>query len=185
MADDFDFGPILSQVENLTKSGKWEEANNLAIGLHEAVNQEDEWLATVFTSLHYRNCLEYKKLKSVIKMEEDILSDIAWHTRNLLELCVWVMYCCQNRENARVFYGDAARDGHEIVSVFQKWSITTGLYPQDEKSYTDAVARLEQSAANKNVYAIFTKLQFIGWCYEGALFNPETLTFFNNVNVNY
>lgn len=152
MSNNFDFNEIISNTENLIKSGKWEELNALASALYETVNQEDEWLATVLTSLHYRNCLEYKKLNLVLKRQDDILAEAAWHTRNLLELFIWITYCCENKENAYIFYGDAARDTFDILNTFQKWSSITGLYPQDKEKYDAALKNLEKSANKKNVY---------------------------------
>ena len=151
MFDDLDFKQVISLTETIINSGRYDELSALCVELHKVANEKDEWLATVFTSLHYRNGLEFKKLNKAIATKGDVLADIAWHTRNLLELCVWIMYCNQSKENAHVFYGDAARDSHDILSAFHKFSSTTGLYPQDQQTYDAAISRLEQSAASKNV----------------------------------
>ncbi len=151
MSDDFDFKQMISLTETIINSGKYDELSALSVELHKVITEKNEWQATVFASLHYRNGLEFEKLNGTLNGGGDDLADIAWHTRNLLELCVWVMYCCQSKENAHTFYGDAARDGHDILSTFQKWSSTTGLYPQDENTYNAALNRLEQSATRKNV----------------------------------
>jgi hypothetical protein len=39
-----------------------------------------------------------------------MLPTLAWAARSLLELWVWVEYCCKSQENARRFHDDAVRD---------------------------------------------------------------------------
>jgi hypothetical protein len=38
------------------------------------------------------------------------VNQIAWYARNLLELQIWIEFCCRDRLNAEEFYEDAIRD---------------------------------------------------------------------------
>jgi hypothetical protein len=46
------------------------------------------------------------------------ISSLAWLTRNLLELSVWVQYCNLSPENAKRFYDDAVRDMYGWSQAF-------------------------------------------------------------------
>jgi hypothetical protein len=52
----------------------------------------------------------------LLKLERrEALHQVAWLTRNLLELDVWVEYCSQSEDKARAFWEDAIRDTHSLL----------------------------------------------------------------------
>jgi hypothetical protein len=65
------------------------------------------------------------------------LPAVAWNVRNLLELWVWMEYCCASQTNARRFHEDALRDAHGLADSFFKISDVVGtgreLEPQMRK----------------------------------------------------
>ena len=46
---------------------------------------------------------------------------ISWRTRNLLELAVWSIYCCQSDEKAKSFYDELGRDSLDLLKKLAKW----------------------------------------------------------------
>lgn len=47
----------------------------------------------------------------MLKLQSRIsVNEIAWYCRNLLELQVWIEFCCRDKQNAEEFYEDAVRD---------------------------------------------------------------------------
>lgn len=56
---------------------------------------------------HYRDLLHRGKRRGT-------LDSMAWVTRNILELRVWVEYCSQSRQHAEEFYVDAMRDLNDL-----------------------------------------------------------------------
>jgi hypothetical protein len=56
------------------------------------------------------------------------LDYIAWITRNILELRVWVEYCSQSQQHCEEFYQDAVRDLNDLHRA------VGGLDPEDVKT---------------------------------------------------
>jgi hypothetical protein len=56
------------------------------------------------------------------------VNQIAWYSRNLLELHVWIEFCCRNKPNAEEFYEDAIQD---LVDINRCYG------PHDEQLATD------------------------------------------------
>ena len=60
---------------------------------------------------HYRDLLQRTKRRGRL--------DVAWITRNLLELRIWAEYCGRSTENAYDFYCDAVRDLVDMLRKFE------------------------------------------------------------------
>lgn len=59
--------------------------------------------------------------------EEERITTLAWSARNLLELSVWVDYCCASEENATRFKKDTSRDLYGMVASGKRADITPEL----------------------------------------------------------
>ena len=64
----------------------------------------------------------------------DLLNQIAWLARNLLELLVWVKYCSSSQARAREFWDDSIRDLYSLID------------PKDEND-PDFLSRLGKAVA--------------------------------------
>jgi len=111
--------PIL-ESENIKKSGRWEKLNDSIINLAQNKNNIEIWNIAVFERLAYYNFKEYLKLKKAFEEKEDI-SLICFHTRNLLEILIWIFYCSKDVNNAHKFYKDGAYDFEDIIKSLKKW----------------------------------------------------------------
>lgn len=45
------------------------------------------------------------------------LNNVAWLTRNLLELAIWCQYCAESEGRSKEFVLDAARDAVDVINV--------------------------------------------------------------------
>ena len=104
------------------------------------LNQRDEQLDD-WRERQLRHFLEIT-ISSVADLrrayEERKVSTLAWLTRNLLELFVWIQYCNLNDENAKRFYDDAVRDMHGWAKAVHELTIF-----QDGKPDAELAARLD------------------------------------------
>lgn len=78
-------------------------------------------------------------LRSIIQIVSDIdnahgkkrLSTVAWLTRNLLELSVWIQYCNLSDENAMTFRKDAARDMYGLWQALEQMAVLQAKHLRD------------------------------------------------------
>lgn len=63
--------------------------------------------------------------KTVVETLEDLelankqgrIHTVAWLTRNLLELGIWIEYCATSSDHAKEFVLDSARDAHDAMNI--------------------------------------------------------------------
>lgn len=69
------------------------------------------------------------------------LSEAAWRARSLLELYIWIEYCCRSRENAKRFWDDAGRDMNELLKSY----LTATRYVPHMAYSASRISELERS----------------------------------------
>lgn len=84
--------------------------------------------------------------------EEKKIATLAWITRNLLELSVWIEYCEKSDANAKRFRDDAMRDMYGWATAIHK------LYQEkrgkDNLSLKTSMGNLKKFAATKGIPAL-------------------------------
>jgi len=74
------------------------------------------------------------------------ISAVAWLTRSLLELLVWIKFCRSSRENAWKFHEDALRDTQGLIEAYAK---TCGALGINDKNSLRAMAEIQTLAKNE------------------------------------
>jgi hypothetical protein len=80
------------------------------------------------------------------------IQQIAWATRNLLELSVWSEYCAKSSDNADRFSTDALRDG---IGMFQAMESLFSLAPNNSTTLATSKAQI---AAAKQQLAVTARM---------------------------
>lgn len=75
----------------------------------------EPWRRTL--TVHLVESIEHNCDQLIETMGKDRLPAVAWITRNLLELLVWVKYCGVSRENAWRFHEDTLRDSKGLTEI--------------------------------------------------------------------
>jgi hypothetical protein len=114
-----DINAFIHLAENIKKSGRWKEHNVKIETLANKNNGDEWWYLYVFSQLTYQMFDEYNKLTKAY--EEKDISEIAWRSRNLLEIMIWSIYCSQSGENAKRFFGDGGRDANDLLNKLSNW----------------------------------------------------------------
>jgi len=89
-----------------------------------------KWLGEVFVGIIDQMKYEYASM-NVAYSNNDPISVVAWRARNLLEICIWTIFCTKDEENARQFYDDAARDFDDILRSLQNHPIPKEYSDED------------------------------------------------------
>jgi hypothetical protein len=126
VSDNFGVQTYIDAALEISKSGRWNALNEFIKKLADNPAQYGIWRTEVFGKLSYRTFLEFRELKLASEKDGDQISTIAWHARNLLEICVWAIYCTKSEENAKAFYEDAGKDGLDLIERLKKWGEETG-----------------------------------------------------------
>ncbi len=117
---------LVSGAADIKTSGRWEAVNVRIQALAAGPNADNGWWLMLFGSLCYQNFMEYLALKRAYENPQDCdIPIVAWHSRNLLELAVWSIYCAKSQDNARRFYEDMGRDVRDTFDAFTKWGTAT------------------------------------------------------------
>lgn len=100
-------------------------------------------------------------LKGIIRTVTDLryayerhrISTVAWLTRNLLELSVWIQYCNLSDENAKRFHDDAVRDAYGLWKAIESLPV---LEAKHAKHFLAGLARdaFDPSQAIKEIAEI-------------------------------
>jgi hypothetical protein len=61
-----------------------------------------------------------QRISLLLQHRDYNLPTLAYVVRNLLELNVWIDYCCKSKSNARRFYEDRWKDGEGLHKAFKK-----------------------------------------------------------------
>lgn len=117
---------------------------------------QPQWELDVFVSLCQQLLNEFTRLKLSFYRETDDHSAMAWHSRNLLEIFVWINYCLAKPEYARRFYEDAGRDGAEVLDKFVKWGATNADDNWINKA-SDSLERLKLRAIEQGIDNVTTR----------------------------
>jgi hypothetical protein len=89
------------------------------------------------------------------------INTVAWLTRNLLELGVWLEYCAGSADRAKEFVLDAARDAHDAVNIPDgvlgtEYSLKEAREELLQRTREDGFETLDEKY--KSVYAAATEL---------------------------
>jgi hypothetical protein len=137
---------LVDQAAEIASSGRWTAINDRIEALAPHPDAGNAWWLQLFGALCSQNFSEYLHLKKTYENQgRDETPELAWRARNLLELCVWSIYCAKNRQNARRFYEDAGRDVQGIFDAFIKWGTVTAQ-PSD---WSDPLAVAKLDLANR------------------------------------
>ncbi len=125
---DPEFSRLINLAADIAPSGKWEAVNTRIEELAANPGPGNAWYVQALAGLCSHAFSEYLWLKKAYERNDpaDDASLLAWRARNLLELCVWSIYCTRSIENARRFYEDAGRDVLGVFNAFTKWGSKTG-----------------------------------------------------------
>ena len=147
---DLEFSRLVNQAAESTSSGRWAAVNTRIGALAAHPGQDNEWWAQLFGALCYQNFSEYLLLKKDYENRTtDDVALLAWRARNLLELCVWSVYCAKSRENAPAgVYEDAGRDVRGILDAFIKWGTTT----TQSSDWLDPIAAAKMTLADRALH---------------------------------
>lgn len=116
------------------------------------------WRERILYGFGEQSFSEYKELKFSYDNGRS-LSAIAFHSRNLLELKIWVHHCLADEKNLRSFFEDAGRDGRQLIDAFVNWEGVNSELGQQAKAARD---KLEESAKNHGVESIDGTYQSVG-----------------------
>lgn len=150
--DDPELAKFVDYALDIKKSGRWAAMNDVTKRLATSMEPEDNWRLIVFSSLCYKVFSEYLHLEAAYaeKQRGDV-SLLAWRARNLLELSIWSIYCCESEQNAHCLYEDAGRDGRELLAAFEKWGGATGQPVDWIREFAKAKQDLSKQAADLGV----------------------------------
>jgi hypothetical protein len=145
---------MVDHVTTLRTSGRWAAVNAKIERLYESPGVGTEWYVQTFGALLSQVFSEYLSLERTYEANRDWdISSLAWHARNLLELCVWSLYCTKQRDNARRLYEDAGRDILDLSNAYKKNDETAG-----ETDLLNALAHAEKElrerAASEGIEAL-------------------------------
>ena len=108
---------VISMIKPLRKRGKLEEwRDRQLVGFLNTLIQTAAELAHAYTRKR--------------------LSNVAWLTRNLLELSIWVDFCNLSPEHARRFHEDLVRDSFGFARAFQQ---SGKLERQDARNFVNDI----------------------------------------------
>jgi Family of unknown function (DUF5677) len=118
---------MMDQAESIQVSGRWSAANTKIERLAQTPGAAKDWYSETLAALLFHVFSAYQSLRRIYQTKHDLdIPALAWQARNLLELCVWCLYCTKSRENARRFYGDAGRDLISMSKAYKKNEATAG-----------------------------------------------------------
>jgi hypothetical protein len=84
--------------------------------------------------------------------DEKMISTLAWVVRNLLELSIWIDFCCDSDKSARRFQDDAIRDMYgwskAILSLYKK------KHAAEHKNLAKKMGDLEEFAKSRGLAAL-------------------------------
>jgi hypothetical protein len=73
--------------------------------------------------------------------KEKRITIVAWNARNLLELWIWVQFCCVSENNAKRFRDDTERDFYGMMKAFGKLAkLATGI---EDPRFTETMEKLK------------------------------------------
>ncbi|HLJ15390.1 MAG TPA: hypothetical protein VKV15_12895 [Bryobacteraceae bacterium] len=96
------------------------------------LSSDDKRPLPAFLYVHFSKAISrYRDLLHRTK-RRGALDYIAWVTRNILELRVWVEYCSQSQQHSEEFFQDAVRDLNDLNRAIG------GVDPEDSKTLQKA-----------------------------------------------
>jgi len=141
-----EFSRLVEGAAEIAASGRWAAVKERIRHLTANPEVDNDWWITLFASLCFHTCSEYRLLKRAHR-ENGGAPLLAWRARNLLELSVWSMYCAKSRQYARRFYEDAGRDELGLYSAFTTWGVVTAQSADWLQPIANAKQDLSQRAA--------------------------------------
>jgi hypothetical protein len=99
--------------------------------------------------IHFMGIVNVSMADLVRAHEEERLSTLAWITRNLLELVVWIEFATKSDENAKRFQDDATKDlyGWAKAAI----DLEKGRDSAEHKKLSDKMSELEKFAQSRGL----------------------------------
>lgn len=82
---------------------------------------------------------------------------LAWRARNLLEINTWCRFCCDQPENAEIFFEDAGKDQLELEEQLEKWGKDTNQPPEWFENIIDNKKYIHEQAAKRGITELNSK----------------------------
>ena len=143
---------MIDGAAQIVTSGRWDALNATIERLAKSYGgREDVWYLQTLSGSAFMSLTEYNLLKEANDQRRDTVSRLAWHSRNLLELSVWAVYCMGGIPHARRLYEDAGHDVTDMYSAFQKWGEATAQNADFISRFVSAKQDLAQRAAAEGV----------------------------------
>jgi hypothetical protein len=140
---------FILEAQNISSSNEMESLReNILILLSKNKNIKKVHVAA---TLLMGACLEYSALDQAYKDSLVVLSSLAIHTRNLLEISVMSVFSLSKADNAGIIYDDAGRDAKEIVSLLIDWGQKNQMTSEWLQKIVDADNRLDETAKDSGV----------------------------------
>lgn len=80
----------------------------------------DDWHEDMLHHLVAEVVINVHRIDLLQRHKEQNLPTLAYVVRNLLELNVWIGYCCKSKSNAWRFYEDKWKDGRGLQKTFER-----------------------------------------------------------------
>lgn len=139
---------------DIIKSNRIEKLKERVIWLNENPDKCPHWKLQVFSGLLSKLLFEYDELNRTVDKDVEHIGVLALHTRNLLEISIWTIYCVENENNARSFYADAGKDGMDMLNNLEKWATKTPEAAGLLDSIPEAKDKLRLNAKKHSVESI-------------------------------
>lgn len=141
---------LIDTAVAIYSSGRWKAINQVIDNMARDPQQRRKWSWRVHAPLCTAVFSNYLALRRIHEQTADgDISALAWRARNLLELSVWATYCARSDENAARFFGDAGRDGLELLKSFGTWGEKKGQGDKWAAQVEEAKVQLIASAEEK------------------------------------
>jgi hypothetical protein len=147
------FARMVNDAEQIATSGRPDALNEAIKRLAKGfAGREDVWYLQTLAGLTLLTLTEFHLLKEADKDERrELVSLLAWRARNLLECCVWAVYCLGGIEKVRRLFEDAGRDATDMFNALQKWGQATAQNADFISRFDIAKQDLAQRAAAEGI----------------------------------
>jgi hypothetical protein len=152
---------LRANAESIGTSGNRAALVKLAGEIMPNLSPTKARVAGVFERLATRTDSEFRSLMSVFYGRPMDIPQVAWRTRNLMELAIWCWWCALSEASALQFYDDAGRDKLDILLSIEEWGKRTGRSSDWLGRFTEEMEALHGQAADLVIQSFgrhFTKV---------------------------
>lgn len=117
----------------------------------------EDWQEDMLHHLAAEVGLNIHRMNLLRDHKEHNLPTLAYVVRNLLELIVWIEYCCKSKDNARHFYEDRWKDGVGFQKAIQTLMKTVPEVPNASEIKTALISlgeTLQQTAVSAGISSL-------------------------------